>query len=112
LPLPPTKRQRSSNWFVSAIQHGTQADAIRRRSVDREKAKACVSFLGRRWAGALHAKLKAAHENWKTAKDDSALVEEVVTLSGRFGKQREDAGAIRRLWREDLALICFEYVSA
>jgi hypothetical protein len=50
--------------------------------------------------------------NWKTAKDDSALVEEVVTLSEQFGKRREDDGAIRRLCREDLELIRFEYVSA
>jgi hypothetical protein len=87
-------------------------DAIRRRTVDREKAKACITFLGQPMGRALHTKLKAANENWKGSKDDATLVEEVVTLSEHFGKQRSDNGAIKRLNREDLEFICFEYVSA
>jgi hypothetical protein len=86
-------------------------NAIRRRSVDRDKAKTCITFLGQPMGRALHAKLKTAHEGWKTAKDDGALVEEVVTLSEQFGKQRADNGAIRLLSRENLELICFEYVT-
>ena len=87
-------------------------DAIRRRTVDREKAKACISFLGQPMGRALHAKLKTANENWKASKDDATLVEEVASLSEQFGKQgQEDDGAIKRLCREDLELICFEYVS-
>ena len=35
-------------------------DAIRRRTVDREKAKTCISFLGQPMGRALHAKLKTA----------------------------------------------------
>ena len=61
-------------------------DAIRRRSVDREKAKTCISFLGQPMGRALHAKLKTAYEGWKSSRDDSALVEEVATLSEQFGK--------------------------
>ena len=86
-------------------------DAIRRRSVDRDKAKACISFLGQPMGRALHAKLKTANESWKESKDDSALVEEVVTLSEQFGKLRADVTPLKRLSREDLELICFEYVS-
>ena len=86
-------------------------DAVRRRSVDREKAKACISFLGQPMGRALHAKLKAAHETWKTAKDDGALVEEVVTLSEQFGKQNSEDVPLKRLKHEDLELICFEYVT-
>ena len=87
-------------------------DAIRRRTVDREKAKACISFLGQPMGRALHAKLKAAHESWKALRDDAVLVEDVVGLSEQFGKQAGDAPTLRRLRREDLELICFEYVSA
>jgi superfamily II DNA or RNA helicase len=87
-------------------------DAIRRRSVDREKAKACISFLGQPMGRALHAKLKTAHENWKESSDDSALVDEVVILLEQFGKQRADDAPVKRLSREDLALICFEYLSS
>jgi superfamily II DNA or RNA helicase len=90
-------------------------DAIRRRSVDREKAKACISFLGQPMGRALHAKLKTAHEGWKESRDDGALVDEVVKLSEQFGKQRTNGTngtPTKRLSREDLELICFEYVSA
>ena len=87
-------------------------DAIRRRSVDRERAKASITFLGQPMGRSLHAKLKTAHENWKSSGDDRVLVEQVVTLSEQFGKQRQDAAPLKRLKREDLDLICFEYVSA
>jgi superfamily II DNA/RNA helicase len=85
-------------------------DAIRRRSVDREKAKTCISFLGQPMGRALHAKLKTSHEGWKASRDDSALVEDVVTLSEQFGKRVDDV-PLKRLSREDLELICFEYAS-
>ena len=86
-------------------------DAIRRRSVDREKAKTCISFLGQPMGRALHAKLKTANENWKASKDDATLVEEVASLSEQFGKQRSTDAGVKPLCREDLELICFEYVS-
>jgi hypothetical protein len=59
----------------------------------------------------LHAKLKTAYETWRESRDDGALVDEVVTLSEQFGKQRPDDAPLKRLSREDLELICFEYVS-
>src|SRR5439155_8537178 len=40
-------------------------DAIRRRSVDREKAKSCISFLSHPIGRTLHVKLKIARESWK-----------------------------------------------
>ncbi len=86
-------------------------DAIRRRGVDRDKAKTCINFLGQPMGRALHAKLKMAHESWKVARDDAALVDGVVKLSEQFGKQRADDAPLKRLSREDLELICFEYVS-
>ena len=75
-------------------------DAIRRRTVDREKAKAGISFLGQPMGRALHAKLKTANENWKNSRDDATLVEEVASAcgavrqaeSGRFAAQAAEAG--------------------
>jgi SNF2 family DNA or RNA helicase len=87
-------------------------DAIRRRTVDREKAKTCINFLGQPMGRALHVKLNAAHESWKASGDDTSLVEEVVMLAEQFGKQRPADGTVKRLSREDLELICFEYVSS
>ncbi len=86
-------------------------DAVRRRSVEREKAKTYISFLGQPMGRALHVRLKAAQENWKASGEDTALVEEVVLLAEQFGKQKETDGTFRRLKREDLELICFDYVT-
>jgi hypothetical protein len=80
-------------------------------AVDREKAKTCINFLGQPMGRALHAELKAANENWKTSKNDATIVEDVATLSEQFGKQRSADVDVKRLSREDLELICFEYVS-
>ena len=60
---------------------------------------------------ALHAKLKTSHEGWKESRDDGTFVEDVVALAEQFGKQGADNGPFKRLSREDLDLICFEYVS-
>ena len=87
-------------------------DAIRRRSVDREKAKLCINFLGQAMGRALHAKLKTVNENWKASKDDATLVEEVGRLTEQFGKQKPSSVGVKRLCREHLELICFEYLSA
>jgi hypothetical protein len=86
-------------------------DAIRRRSVDREKAKMCIAFLGQPMGRALHARLKSANDAWKESKEDAALVEEVARLAEQFGKQKADDRTVKRLCREDLELVCFEYVS-
>jgi hypothetical protein len=86
-------------------------DAIRRRTIDREKAKTCISFLGQPMGRALHVKLKAAQESWKASRDDVLLVNEVAGLAEQFGKQKTDDVSVKRLCREDLELICFEYVS-
>ena len=79
-------------------------------AADRE-VEARAAALGQAMGRALHTKLKTANENWKASKDDATLVNEVASLSEQFGKQRSDEGTIKRLNREDLALICFEYVS-
>jgi superfamily II DNA or RNA helicase len=86
-------------------------DAVRRRTVDREKAKACISFLGQPMGRALHAKLKIAQEVWKASADDARLVQEVLLLSEQFGKQKPMPTAVKQLMRDDLELICFDYVS-
>jgi hypothetical protein len=86
-------------------------DAIRRRTVDREKAKAGIRFLGQPMGRALHVKLKTAQEGWRESRDDAVLVGQVITLAEQFGKQKTAAGTVKRLSREDLELICFEHVS-
>jgi superfamily II DNA or RNA helicase len=87
-------------------------DALRRRSIDRDQAKLSIAFLGQPMGRALHTRLKATYGAWKSSGDDGALVDQVAALSEQFGKQRSDDVPLTRLKREDLELICFEYVSA
>jgi superfamily II DNA or RNA helicase len=87
-------------------------DGIRRRTVDRAQAKTCISFLGQPMGRALHTKLKAAYDGWKASGEDATLVDAIAGLADQFGKQKPAEGAAKRLRREELELICFEYVTA
>src|SRR5207249_2440422 len=89
----------------------TVKDCIRRRTVDRDKAKAAISFLGQPMGKALHARLRGLYEEWGTQKDDNALIEAIHTLSDQFGKEKTSQVTTKRLTREDLELICYEYLS-
>jgi hypothetical protein len=89
----------------------TIKDGIRRRAVDREKAKTCITFLGQPMGKALHARLRSVYEGWEAKKDDKELVEAVFALSEQFGKEKTDQVPVNRLAREDLELICYEYLS-
>ena len=86
-------------------------NSLRRRTIDREGAKTCISFLGQPMGRALHVKLRDAYEAWAESKDDPGLLSAVATLAEQFGKERPAASGVKRLGREDLELICFEYVS-
>lgn len=89
----------------------TIKDSIRRRSADREEAKTCITFLGQPMGRALHTKLKAAYDDWSAEKNDGDLVAAVLSLAEQFGKERTKASSVKQLSREELELICFEYVS-
>lgn len=91
----------------------TIKDAIRRRSeaVDRKDAKTCITFLGQPMGRGLHTRLRAAYADWNTEKNDAGLVEAVMDLADQFGKERTSKSSVKQLSRDDLELICFEYVS-
>lgn len=99
---------------VDAVQQTTAEelkDALRRRTVDRERAKVCIRFLGQPMGRSLHLKLKRAYEDWGRSRDDVALLEAVGALADEFGKERAKPERSAPLRREDLELICFEYVT-
>jgi hypothetical protein len=60
---------------------------------------------------ALHVRLKAAYEAWKGTRNDSILVADVAAMADQFGKEKPPTGTGTQLGREDLELICFEYVT-
>jgi len=87
-------------------------DAIRRRTVDRDRAKRCLAFLGQPMGKALHNKLREAYDNWYETKGDAALLGTVAELAERFGKDRPASPVSqKRLTADELELICFEYVT-
>ena len=69
------------------------------------------NFLGQPMGRALHVKLRSVHEAWKDSKKDALLVQEVIALAEQFGKQRTDGAPQVRLGKQELELICFEFVS-
>jgi SNF2 family DNA or RNA helicase len=85
--------------------------ALRRQSVDRDLAKLCIRFLGEPMGRALHVKLKQAFTSWLEGRDDRELVAAVQILADEFSKQRAPNTLIQPLSRQDLTLICFEYIS-
>jgi SNF2 family DNA or RNA helicase len=87
-------------------------DSLRRQSVDRERAKECIRFLGQPMGRSLHAKLKRAYEGFVDGRNDQALLDAVGSLADDFRKDRPRENAVACLKREDLELICFEYLSS
>jgi superfamily II DNA or RNA helicase len=85
---------------------------IRRGSVDREQAKAGISFLGQPMGRSLHLQLRKSFDAWRESKDDSALASAIAALAAQFAKGKRLPAAVQALQRDDLELICFEYVTA
>ena len=60
---------------------------------------------------ALHLKLRDAHQQWQSDRDHNALLTSVASLAVEFSKQRPKHPTTGRLKRDDLTLVCFEYVT-
>ena len=86
-------------------------DALRRQTVDRDLAKAAIRFLGQPMGRSLHAKLRKAHQGWQEGRDDRTLLAAVGLLAEEFGKVRPAAQSPDTVRREDLELVCFDYVT-
>ena len=86
-------------------------DALRRQAVDRELAKRCVRFLGQPMGRSLLVKLRKAYQSWSEGRDDQALLAAVGLLAEEFGKGQPPVEGGESIRREDLELICYEYVT-
>jgi hypothetical protein len=84
---------------------------LRRQTVERSVAKAAIRFLGQPMGRSLHQKLKAAHEAWLASRDDAELLATIAVIADEFAKDRSQAEAGAGLTRDNLTLICFEYVT-
>ncbi len=86
-------------------------DALRRQKVDRELAKSAIRFLGQPMGRSLHQKLKSIFEAWSSSGNDVELLAAVALLAEEFSKQKPVGPSLISLRREDLTLVCFEYVT-
>jgi hypothetical protein len=86
-------------------------DALRRQTVDRERTKNSLRFLGQPMGRSIHVKLRKAYESWSDGRDDQQLLAVVSTLAEEFAKDRPPPDSARVTRREDLQLICFEYLT-
>lgn len=88
-------------------------NAIQRGGVDREAAKSAIRYLAQPMGRFAVKRLKAAYKEWSQAKDDPALLEAVSELAQDFAKETHgDNSADQSLQRDDLELICFDYLSS
>ena len=60
----------------------------------------------------LHLKLREIYEQWVSSHDDTVLLSAVCVLADQFAKDRQPSTSLNRLERNDLDLICHEYLSA
>ncbi|MCH7728172.1 MAG: helicase, partial [Planctomycetes bacterium] len=86
-------------------------DALRRQSVDRDLAKNCIRFLGQPMGRSLHVKLRKTYDAWHETRDDTVLLAAVGVLAEEFSKDTPSSTSPGATARDDLELICFEYVT-
>lgn len=88
-------------------------NAIRRGNVNRDATKGAIRYLGQPMARFAIKRLQSAYSAWRNDHDDRALLGAVESLEADFGKDEgEDGSRGPSLTREQLDLICFEYVSS
>jgi hypothetical protein len=88
-------------------------NAIRRGKVDREKAKSAIRYLGQPMGRFAIKRLKDTWSTWMNDRDDNVLLTAVDSLANEFAKEPESGlNPQISLTRDDLNLICFEYVSS
>lgn len=88
-------------------------NAIRRGSVDRDAAKAAIKYLAQPMPRFAVARLKKAYASWGDTKDDRSLLDTVSSHAADYAKDQSDGDSDETaLRREDLDLVCFEYLSS
>lgn len=96
------------------VQIGLAEDlkkALRNATVERGSAKQAIQFLGQPAGKALLARLRAVRTAFNEHKDDGRLAGELIELAKEYRKPEEGESGLGRVRREDLRLVCFEYVS-
>ncbi len=86
-------------------------NAIRRGSVERESAKSAIRFLAQPAGPFVIKKMKALFQAWNEDRKDELLLAEIGRLEADFGKGPSSDSPGLQVRRQDLKLVCFEYVA-
>ncbi|MCZ6834244.1 MAG: C-terminal helicase domain-containing protein, partial [Planctomycetota bacterium] len=89
----------------------TIKDMMRRGTVDRQIAKAVRPFLEQPVGRGVLNSLKELQKQHTNDKEDEVLLEGLQHLAEEFGKDDDREGAGPTLSRDDIELVCFEYVT-
>ena len=93
--------------------HETLRNAMDRGSVDRGGAKSAMRYLKQTMGKSVLKRLKKAYKSWTETKRDEELLGAVQSLASDYARDDTDEGRqALPFCREDLELICFEYVSS
>ncbi|WP_146571433.1 C-terminal helicase domain-containing protein [Botrimarina hoheduenensis] len=87
-------------------------DFLRKQSVDRETAKAAIRFLSQPVGKSIHAKLRSSLDTWRESQEDDALCGAIKALADEFSRESRYGSKSSGLHRDQLTLICFEYLSS
>jgi hypothetical protein len=85
--------------------------ALRRGTVDRTQARQAIQFLDQPAGKALLAKLRSLRNAYASHQDDGRLVTDLLTLADEYRKPSSEENGSPALSREELRLVCFEYLS-
>ncbi len=97
------------------VQIGLAEDlkaALRRGTVERGGAKQAIQFLGQPAGKAILEQLRKVRADYAEHQDDQRLAAELVGMAQEYLKTDEDKTGLEQARREDLQLVCFEYVSS
>jgi hypothetical protein len=87
-------------------------NVLRRGTVDRAKAKAVLQWLDQPAGKALAARMKQIRQQWTEHGDDARLIDDFAALAEEYRKPPEGGDRPEPLRKEDLHLVCFDYVSS
>lgn len=79
--------------------------------VDRDRVKAFLPFLSQPAGKAVVTRFKDLRREWAQSSNDVWLVDQLAALVAEYGKQPESPALEGVLRRDDLQLVCFDYLS-
>lgn len=109
-----TEAREAAPKAAGKAQHsvdGALKEILRRRTADRETIKAAIQFVKEPMGKPLQNQLKRQFEEWRRTGADAAFVDAIAELASQYSREKSSRSQYRRLNREDLRLICFDYVS-